>query len=92
MTNDNLCEQPIAWQVSAVDGRKDFVDSFKNKSHRERFATKALADVRKKELQAAGMVATVTPVFAPKAAQKVSLRKRQTAPFGDFWNDWRLCR
>ena len=90
MNNDDLSEQPIGWEVGAVDGRKNFVDGYKAKPHRERFPTRDLAEVRKRELQATGMVASVSPIFVEKGAQKASLKKRQTEPFGKFCKGWRL--
>jgi hypothetical protein len=94
MTGD-FSELPIGWEVVAVDARAEFAESpklHKNKPHRERFVSRELADARKHELQAAGMVASVAPVFAPKAKQKAGLRKRQVAPFGAFCADWKMAR
>jgi hypothetical protein len=85
-------EQPIGWEVAAV-ARAEFAESprlHKPRPHRERFASREMADSRKRDLQAVGMVASVAPVFLGKAKQKAALRKRQAAPFGDFRADWRL--
>jgi hypothetical protein len=55
MTNDDLCDHPIAWQVSAIDGRNDFIAGFKKQPHNERFTDRAAANLRKQALQGAGM-------------------------------------
>lgn len=92
MTEEDLTDRPIAWEVSAVDARRTFADSYKPKPHRERFASKPLADARKRELQSAGMVASVAPVFVGRAAIKAALRKRQAAPMGAFCAGWKMAR
>jgi hypothetical protein len=95
MTEEGFSELPIAWEVAAVDARAEFAESkklHKPNPHRERFASRELADARKRELQACGMVASVAPVYLGKAAMKAALRKRQVAPFGAFCADWKMAR
>jgi hypothetical protein len=84
---------PIAWEVAAVDARAEFAESpnfHKPRPHRERFTSKALADIRKRELRSTGMIASVAPILLKKTAMKAALRKRQDAPFGAFCAGWKM--
>ena len=95
MIEDDFGERPIAWEVAAVDARAEFAESrklYRPKPHRERFATKDLANARKLDLQGAGMVASVTPIFVSEAKQAAVLRKRQIAPMGAFCAGWKLAQ
>ena len=74
---DAFTERPIAWQVAAIDARNDYISGFKKQPHTERFTDSGAADLRKQYLQGTGMVASVTPIFPPKAQRTASLKRRR---------------
>jgi hypothetical protein len=81
---------PVAWNVHAVDGRKDYVDGCRPDPSVWRFGSQADAERKKLDCQRAGMVATITPVYLTGYERRKAGEAAQLAPFGPFNADWSL--
>jgi hypothetical protein len=77
---------PDTFVVSSQDFRFYKPGDSKPRAVRETITGREAAEARKRELQAQGLLACVTPLVNWKADS------RQTAPFGDFRKPWKLCR
>lgn len=84
-------DEPVGFKVSLLPPPPEGVSSVQPAPYEVVFKTKVEADTYKREKQAAGWVACVTPVFlAPQISGKMRKKHQvRCAPPG-FSKDWRL--
>lgn len=86
MTKKTAVAVPNTFVVLSQDFRFHRYGDPKPDIVRETITGREAAEARKREHQALGLLACVTPLVKLKA------NSRQTTPFGEFCKQWRLCR
>ena len=86
----DAAEKPIAWRMTAVPDRPRLLDGHKAKPWSEDYADEVAATHRKRNLQAIGHVATVTPVYPSRKKVERANAALQDRYFACYAGRWKL--